>query len=132
MLSSQWVECNGKRSSQIELRSRLGGQEVWPAGHTLPQKILNFHPKFPYKSVNSLLCLILEFWKEKFWKVKSYTKDNYAIKVTQTCGCNYSISRKLRTSTSSKYWGFGSMNNLRHCPFALNVSPSSQWRVTVP
>jgi hypothetical protein len=42
------------------------------------------------------------------WKEKSYIKDNYGIKVAQTCGCNYSISRKLRTSTSSKFWGFGS------------------------
>jgi hypothetical protein len=48
------------------------------------------------------------------WKGKSYTKDNYAIKVAKTSGCNYSISRKLRTSTSSKSWGFGSRNNLRH------------------
>jgi hypothetical protein len=36
------------------------------------------------------------------WKGNSYTKDNYAIKVAQTYGCNYSISRKSRTSTSSK------------------------------
>jgi hypothetical protein len=51
----------------------------------LPPKILNFHPKFPYKSLNSPLPLILEIWTELFWKGKSYTKDNYAIKVAQTC-----------------------------------------------
>jgi hypothetical protein len=34
--------------------------------------------------------------------------DNYTIKVTQTCGCNHFSSRKSRTSTSSKSWGFGS------------------------
>jgi hypothetical protein len=50
----------------------------------LPQKILNFSPKFPYKSLNSLLPLILEIWKENFWKGKSYTKDNNAINFAQT------------------------------------------------
>jgi hypothetical protein len=85
MLSSQWVECNGKRTSRIGLGGSLGSQEVWLAGHTLPPKILNFRPKFPYKSINSLLPRILEIWKENFWKGKSYTKDNYAIKIVQTC-----------------------------------------------
>jgi hypothetical protein len=33
--------------------------------------------------------------------------------------------KKSTTSTSSKSWGFGSSNNLRRWPFALNVSPSS-------
>jgi hypothetical protein len=58
---------------------------VWLASHTLPPKILNVFPKFPYKSHNSLLPLILKIWKDFFWKGKSYMKDNYAIKVTQTC-----------------------------------------------
>jgi hypothetical protein len=49
----------------------------------------------------------------------------------QTCGCNHSNSTKLRTSTSSKSWGFGSWSNLRHWPFALYVSPSSHRRVTM-
>jgi hypothetical protein len=102
MLSSQLVECNRKRPSRIGLRGRPGGQEAWLAGHTLPPKILNFCPKFPYKSLNSLLHLILEIWKEKLWKGKSYTKGNYAIKIAQTCECNYSISRKLRAFTSLK------------------------------
>jgi hypothetical protein len=31
---------------------------VWPAGHTLPIKILGFFPKFPCKSLISLLPLI--------------------------------------------------------------------------
>jgi hypothetical protein len=35
-----------------------------PAGHTLSPKILGFFTKFPYKSLNSLLPLILEIWKE--------------------------------------------------------------------
>jgi hypothetical protein len=41
----------------------------------LSPKILGFFPKFPCKSLNSLLPLILEFWKEnlekKFGKGKS-------------------------------------------------------------
>jgi hypothetical protein len=97
-----------ERPSRIGLGGRPGGQELWSAGHTLPQKILIFCPKFPYKSLNSVLPLILEIWKENFWKQKSYTKDNYAIRVAQTYECNYSVLKKSRTSTSSKSWGFGS------------------------
>jgi hypothetical protein len=47
---------------------RPGGQEVWLAGYNLPQKILGFFPKFPYKLLNSLLPLILEIWKDNFKK----------------------------------------------------------------
>jgi hypothetical protein len=67
---------------------------VWPVGHTLPPKILNFQPKFPYKTLDLLLNLILELWKEKIWKGKSFAKDNYAIKVTQTLdwGANHTYS----------------------------------------
>jgi hypothetical protein len=36
--------------------------------HNLPQKILGFFPKFPYKLLNLLLPLILEIWKENFEK----------------------------------------------------------------
>jgi hypothetical protein len=62
------VECNGKRSSPKGLRGRPGDQEVWPAGHTLPPKILGFYPNFPYKSLNSFLPLNLEIRKESFEK----------------------------------------------------------------
>jgi hypothetical protein len=67
-LSSQWVECNGKRPSRKRPRYRPGGQEVWPTGHTLPPKTLAFFPKFLCESLNSLLPLILEIWKENFEK----------------------------------------------------------------
>jgi hypothetical protein len=49
-----------EKTSQKEPRGRPGSQEVWPAGHTLPPKILRFFPKFLYKLLNSLLPLILE------------------------------------------------------------------------
>ncbi|WP_428739582.1 hypothetical protein, partial [Sulfurimonas sp.] len=65
---SQLVDCNAKRPSQKRPKDRPGGQEVWPAGNTLPSKILGFFPKFPYKLLNSLLPLILEIWKENFEK----------------------------------------------------------------
>jgi hypothetical protein len=68
MLISQWVESDGKRLSRKRPRGRLGGQGVGPAGHTLPQKILGFFPKFYYKLLNSLVPLILEIWKENFEK----------------------------------------------------------------
>jgi hypothetical protein len=68
---SQWVEYNGKRPSRKGPRGRLGGQEVWPDGHTLPLEILGVFPKFSYKLLNSLLPLILEIWKENFEKGKS-------------------------------------------------------------
>jgi hypothetical protein len=45
MLISQRVECNGKRLSKYGPRGRPSGQEVWPASHTLPAKILGFFPK---------------------------------------------------------------------------------------
>jgi hypothetical protein len=41
---------------------------VWLAGHTLPPEILSCCPKSPYKSLNSLVPLILEIWKENFKK----------------------------------------------------------------
>jgi hypothetical protein len=70
-LISQLVECNGKRLNQKGPKGRLGGQEVWPASHTLPLEIMGIFPKFPYKLLNSLLSLILEIWKENFEKAKS-------------------------------------------------------------
>jgi hypothetical protein len=51
------------------------GQTKRPGGvagrpHITPE-ILSFCPKFPYKSLNSLLPLILEIWKENFEKGNS-------------------------------------------------------------
>jgi hypothetical protein len=45
-----------------------GAQELWPAGHTMSPKILEFFPKFPCKSLDLLLPLILEIWKENLEK----------------------------------------------------------------
>jgi hypothetical protein len=125
---------------------------VGSADPTLARLGSGFVPHHPLVSYYLWLCLILDILKicmdfgpydaflssdvsemvdqQNSWN--SYTKDNYAIKVVQTCGCNYSILRKSRTSTSSKFWGFGSRNDVRRWPFALNVSPSSHWRVTAP
>jgi hypothetical protein len=41
-LISQRVQCNRKRMSQKGPMGRPGGQEVWPADHNLPPKILGF------------------------------------------------------------------------------------------
>jgi hypothetical protein len=41
---------------------------VWSASHTLSLKILGVFPKFPCKSLNSLLPLIWEIWKENLEK----------------------------------------------------------------
>jgi hypothetical protein len=41
----------------------------------LPQSFLGFFSKFPCKSINSLLALILEIWKENF-KKKILEKGN--------------------------------------------------------
>jgi hypothetical protein len=40
-----------------------------------PQKFWGFFPKFPCKSLNSFLSLILEIWKENFEK-KNLKKGN--------------------------------------------------------
>jgi hypothetical protein len=95
--------------------------------HFIP-KNYGIFPKFPCKSLNSLLPPILEIWKENLEK-KILEKGNPNLGIT-TCGCNHSILRKSRASTSLKSWGFGSRNNLGRWPLALNVSPSSHWRVT--
>jgi hypothetical protein len=68
---SQRVECNRKRPSRKGPRGRLGSQEVWPAGLTLPLEILGFFPKFHYILLSSLLPLIFEIWKENLKKGKS-------------------------------------------------------------
>jgi hypothetical protein len=64
------VDLSMSRLEQEKTESKkaqgLGGQEVWPAGNTLPSKILGFSPKFPYNLLTSLLPLILEIWKEIF------------------------------------------------------------------
>jgi hypothetical protein len=80
-LISQWVEYNGKRPGRNGLRGRPGSQEVWPAGHTLSLKILGFFPRFHCKSLNSLLPLILEIWKENF-KKKIFEKGNPNLVIT--------------------------------------------------
>jgi hypothetical protein len=68
MLSINGWNAMGKKPSQKRFRGRRSSQEVWPASHTLPPKILVFFPKFLYKPLNSLLPLILEIWKENFEK----------------------------------------------------------------
>jgi hypothetical protein len=60
-----------EKTESIGPKGKPGGQEVWPAGHTLPLEILGFFSKFSYKLLNSLLPLILEIWKENFEKGKS-------------------------------------------------------------
>jgi hypothetical protein len=60
-----------EKMSQKGPRGRPGGQEVWPASHTLPPKFLGFFPKFPHKLLNSFLPLNLEIRKENFEKGKS-------------------------------------------------------------
>jgi hypothetical protein len=113
------------QQEKTELK-RAQGQAGQP--HFVP-KNSGIFPKFPCKSLNSLLPLILEIWKENLEK-KILEKGNPNLGITTLfTSCN---SRKLRTSTSSKSWGFGSRNNLRRWPLALNVSPSSYWRVTAP
>jgi hypothetical protein len=55
-LSSQQVDCNGKRLSKKGLRGRPGGQ--------VATKNSRIFPKFPCKSFNSLLPLISKFGKK--------------------------------------------------------------------
>jgi hypothetical protein len=47
----------------------------------LPPKILRFFPKFIYKSLNSLLPLILEIWKGNFEK-EILEKENPNLGIT--------------------------------------------------
>jgi hypothetical protein len=54
---------------------------MWLVGHTLTPKTLGFSPKFPSKSLNSLLPLILEIWKENFEK-KILEKGNPNLGIT--------------------------------------------------
>jgi hypothetical protein len=70
-----------EKTESKRARGRLGGQEVWPASHTLPPKIMGFFPKFPCKSFHSLLPLIFEIWKENFEK-KILEKGNPNLEIT--------------------------------------------------
>jgi hypothetical protein len=67
-----------EKAESKRARDRLGSHEVWLAGHTLSLKILGFFPKFPCKSLKSLLPLILEIWKENLGK-KILEKGNHKI-----------------------------------------------------
>jgi uncharacterized protein YyaL (SSP411 family) len=104
------VDLSTSRMQQEETElERAHGRAGWPRSvairpHFVPKNYGIFFPKFPFKSLNSLLPLILEIWKENLEK-KTLEKENSNLGITTLFRSHnlwmyHSNSRKSRTPTS--------------------------------
>jgi hypothetical protein len=91
-----------RKKTELNLAQGQTGQpRSVAASHTLPPKILYFCQKFPYKSLNSLLPLILKIWKEK-----KFGKGNPILKITVLLWSNKHVGRGANHTNSTTTFNF--------------------------